>query len=245
MNDTPPRPRPLIVIDCETNGLDPDTHDVWEFAWWNLATGQRATVLPYLSDVPQFMANAAVDLTALRVNRFIERWTAVYRDDIGYGLQDTIDALLWFRDNVWPDVRNDTDDPNVNRAVIVAAQPKFDLPFVSKMLIKYDATADWAPNVSDRSEPWHYRAIDFSSYGAGVLGLDPANPDSASALAARVGVEIPAEQRHTAAGDVTLVGRTMLLFRWMNELAGGFDRDALDRVLADAPRGEEIDKLIG
>lgn len=233
---TDPRPRQLIVVDCETNGLDPDRHDVWEFSWWNLTTGDRETVLPYLADLPTFMANSS--LNAFRVNHFVDRWTPVYRESLSYGARETTDRLIRFRDNVWPSKLDD-------RAVIVAAQPKFDLPFISKALVKYEATADWAPEVKDRAEPWFYRAIDISSWGGGVLGLDPRNPESASSLAARLGVYVDSAERHTAHGDVTLVGRTMLLLEWIRDNAPGFTLGELDKILESAPQGSDIDSLIG
>lgn len=230
--------RPLIVVDVETNGLDPEAHHVWEFSWWNLTTGERDTFLPYIGDGRDFLH--AANRTALRVNRFIDRWTDERLAAEDYGVETARGHLTLFLDNVWP--KQDDDE---SRAVMVCAQPKFDLPFISKTLSSHDVTAVWAKEPQDRVEPWFYRAIDISSWGGAMLGLDPRAPLSASGLARRLGVEIPPEQRHTAEGDVTLVGRTMLLLEYIRDLAGPESPESLERVLRDAPSGDEIDALIG
>lgn len=69
--DTPPPPRrPLVVVDTETNGLDPSVHQVVEAAWWNLGTGDRGCVVPH-HDVNAVLG--AASLRALQVNNYVDK----------------------------------------------------------------------------------------------------------------------------------------------------------------------------
>jgi DNA polymerase-3 subunit epsilon len=64
--------RQIVVVDCETNGLDLTRHQPVEVAWWNLNTGENGEF------VPAFNPNtvmAEADLQALRVNGFLDRIT--------------------------------------------------------------------------------------------------------------------------------------------------------------------------
>lgn len=230
--------RPLICLDVETGGLDLERHDVFEIAWWDLSTGERQVFLPWIGDGRAFLA--AADLAALRINRFVDRWTPARLKAEGYSEQSARMHLASLVSQIWPDP-----DDDATRAVMVCAQPKFDLPFVAKTLAAHDIGASWADRPTDVYEPWHYRAIDFSSYGAGVLGLNPRNPDSASSLAARLGVSPPTDGRHTALGDVVMTGRAMLLLMWIQQHIPRYTLGDLDRIVSDAPQGEEIDKLAG
>lgn len=58
-------PRPLVFLDLETTGLDPETHEVWEAAW-AVDDGPIQTV-----QLPHSLATA--DPGALAVNRYWER----------------------------------------------------------------------------------------------------------------------------------------------------------------------------
>jgi len=230
--------RPLLVLDVETGGLDLDRHDVWEVGWWDLSTGEQAVFLPWIGDGRAFLA--AADLEALRINRFVDRWTPARLKAEGYSEQNARMHLARLIGQIWPD----PDDAST-RAVMVCAQPKFDLAFMAKTFAAHDIGASWAERAVDVHEPWHHRAIDFSSYGAGILGLNPRNPDGASSLAARLGVSPGAEGAHTALGDVVMTGRAMLLLMWIQEHAPRYTLGDLDRILEDAPQGDEIDKLAG
>lgn len=67
----------LIVVDVETSGLDPITHDVLEVAAINLFTGDELRFVPTPTR-PDWPANAAPE--ALQVNRYYER--GVYKDQV-------------------------------------------------------------------------------------------------------------------------------------------------------------------
>lgn len=60
----------LIVVDVETSGLDPDSHDVLEVAAVDLATGEELHFVPTpTSSIWRDQSSAP----ALRVNRYFER----------------------------------------------------------------------------------------------------------------------------------------------------------------------------
>lgn len=186
--------RHVIFLDLETNGLDPRVHDAWEVSWWSLHTDLRDTFLPYLEyGVREFMRNA--QLPALRVNRFVDRWTEEYRAERGYSANRTGASLL----ALYGVITESADET----AVMACASPKFDLPFVSKMFAAHDL----------EPEPWHRRAIDLASYACGALGLDPADPPSAATVAEYLGIE---RGHHTAESDVTSGG---LCLRALQEIA--------------------------
>ncbi len=214
--------RHLIILDLETNGRDVRRHDAWEVAWWNVTTGDRGLFLPYLTDGPgTFLANA--ELEALRVCRFIDRWTDDYRHTVDYGVKATEQALYDFTMQAWP---NDGE-----RSVMVCAQPKFDLPFMSKLLRRTDLD----------DEPWFHRAIDLASYACSALGIDPADPPGASTVARLVGVE---GGDHSAEADVTSTGRAFLILRALAAAKAGTQHVDTDTFLATAPRGADIERTL-
>ena len=57
----------LIYLDAETTGLDPFVHEVWEIAW-AVNDGPVETL-----QVRHSLAGA--DVTALRINGYVDRWT--------------------------------------------------------------------------------------------------------------------------------------------------------------------------
>lgn len=62
--------REIVVVDVETNGLDPSRHQVVEVAWWNLTTDERGRFVP-LHDPAYVLRDA--DIRALQLNRYIDR----------------------------------------------------------------------------------------------------------------------------------------------------------------------------
>lgn len=65
-----PDPRPIVVVDVETNGLDDTKHEVVEVAWWNLGTGERACFVPR-HDINRALGNA--DLRALQMTDYVNK----------------------------------------------------------------------------------------------------------------------------------------------------------------------------
>lgn len=171
-------PRQIIVVDVETNGLDPSRHTTVEVAWWNLSTGDRGAFVPP-HDISATLATA--DIQALQVNRYVDRLATAEQDDEGpFAAQ-----LLW---------------EALSGSTLAGSNPAFDARFLAKMFTKgykpyrafYDGT------------PWHHRLLDLSAYAAGVLGLPPSVLPGLSTVCKHLDVALVGA--HTAAGDVTATG---------------------------------------
>lgn len=72
--------RSYVVVDVETNGLNVDTHQAVEVAWWNVTTGLRGEFVPQHS-VSEVLAAASIE--ALRVNRYVDRLADAVQDSGG------------------------------------------------------------------------------------------------------------------------------------------------------------------
>lgn len=82
--------RPVIVVDTETNGLNPRVHQVVEVAWWNLATDEHGTFIPK-HNPRDVLADG--DIAALRINRYIDRLASADQDVSYTGLWRLADQL--------------------------------------------------------------------------------------------------------------------------------------------------------
>jgi oligoribonuclease (3'-5' exoribonuclease) len=174
---------PLIILDCETTGLQPDRHTPWEIAWqlaihdnWILKLVQAESFLVRLTEEEYEMADPA----ALRVGRFDDRYGGDMRsmDYVAGALQGSCSMVsrLAKTDKV----------PH-----LVGAVPSFDHAMLTRWF-------GW-PGFGEGH--WHYHLVDVENLIAGKLGIAP--PWDSDELTARIGVEpIDEEFRHTAAGDV-------------------------------------------
>lgn len=70
--------RHLIVVDCETTGLDLEKDYAIEVGWWNLLTDERGYFVPR-HDVRGALAHA--DLDALRINHYLDRIPQAEQDN--------------------------------------------------------------------------------------------------------------------------------------------------------------------
>lgn len=173
---------PLIFLDTETTGLQPDRHTPWEVAWQTAVHDVEQHTLELVA-----AADWRVDLTdnendhadpvALRVGRFEERYTdpepaeLVMRE-----LRRTCQAVATIEHPV----------PH-----LVGAVPSFDHAMLSRWF-------GW-PGFGEGL--WHYHLIDVEALVAGKLGV--AAPWKSDDLSTAIGVEVIDEKfRHTAAGDV-------------------------------------------
>lgn len=168
--------RHVLVVDCETNGLDPARHQAVEIAWWNLDTDERGAFIPQ-HDVSKVLA--AAEVKALQVNRYVDR------------IADRVPV-------------NDTREANqireqLNGCTLAGSNPAFDAAMLAKWLrpspmVLPEAWRRWSP-------PWHYRLLDLSALAAGMLVLDEL--PGLSSVCELLGVD-PGD--HTAEGDVTATG---------------------------------------
>ncbi len=134
--------RHVIVVDCETTGLDPAHHQTVEVSWWDLTTDERGYFIPQ-HDVSDALANA--DVAALRLNRYIDRIAGEPQGQI----EDVARLAEVLSGNT-----------------LAGSNPAFDSAFLTAMfeegfLGKYVGTP-----------AWHHRLWDLAAYAAGVLGLD-------------------------------------------------------------------------
>ena len=134
--------RQIIVVDVETNGLDPQRHTVVEVAWRNLGTGAGGVFVPphNTSDVL-----AGAEIKALQINRYIDRLATVERDSKGESVYKLAEQLAG--------------------NTLAGSNPTFDAAFLTHMFRgQYDEDMTFIP-------VWHHRLLDLSAYAAGVLGL--------------------------------------------------------------------------
>lgn len=177
--------RNLIIVDCETTGLDPKRHMAVEVAWWNLDTDERGAFVP-----PHNWRDAVTDaeLKALQINRYVDRLAAAAQD------WDHKQAWRLWEQFGGPDP--EVLDPGRVAHTLAGSNPAFDaafLPEVFKPLSKRVDDLDLTP--------WHYRLWDLSAYAAGVLALD-----ELPGLAKVCDLLNVAAPDHTAEDDVTATG---------------------------------------
>lgn len=173
---------PLIFLDTETTGLQPDRHTPWEVAW-QLAIHDRG--LLQLVQSEQFIVKVttremiAADEVALGIGRFEERYYEAREVEfVAGGLAGScaLVSRLAGTDKV----------PH-----LVGAVPSFD----HAMLTRWFGWPGFGEGL------WHYHLVDVETLLAGKLGLAP--PWNSDELTEAVGVKpIRDDLRHTAAGDV-------------------------------------------
>ncbi len=166
--------RQIVVVDVETNGLNPDRHIVVEVGWWNLMTEECGTFVP-----PHAWRDAVTgaDLDALRVNRYLDRLAGDERDTTGKAANE-----LWHQ---------------LDGNTLAGANPAFDAAFLRNMFAE---AYDLDDHGFDGPPQWHHRLLDLSAYAAGVLNIPVTELPGLSTVCARLGIDHP--RAHTADGDV-------------------------------------------
>lgn len=192
---------PMIVVDLETSGINPERHEATEIAWWNLATGERGEFIP-AHNPHQLLA--AADIRALEVSRYIERGLArTERHDHGgqlLRLWEQFGGPLVYDGE--PGDRPTFPGYDAPKRIFAAVNPAFDSRFLSKAFGRLPDDYDL------ETEPWDYHLRDLGSYAAGVLGLPLDRPPLGFRdICERLDVP-PGD--HTAAGDVTATGECFL-----------------------------------
>lgn len=189
---------PIVFIDTETTGLDPERHELWEIGLIEADGTEHVWRM-----APRDLHRA--DENALRLTRFYERIEAAgyHEETIEEGYPKRTRTVK--RPNFWtPQTRRKIAHQVVTLTAgkhIVGAVPWFDARFLSDFL----RSEDFAP-------AWHYHLIDVEALAVGYLNaalaarpiesttLQP--PWDSHALSRALGIPgTPAEDRHTALGD--------------------------------------------
>lgn len=182
--------RPLVFVDCETTGLDPDRHEIWEIG----------VVLETGSVQSSFVSHQRITLdhetvAAMRINHYLDRcpplFTTLSRIPQMHNADDRDHQSGQFERNL-ADLLSD--------ATLVGANPAFDAAMLR---------ARWG------FAPWHYRLLDIEAYAAGFLGWSEMR--GLAGVAEALGVAAP---DHTAAGDVHCVRECWRAMRALHEASG-------------------------
>jgi DNA polymerase III epsilon subunit-like protein len=177
-----PNDRPIVFIDTETTGLNPDRHEVWELAIITRRSGQTDTERVYQVRPDLVIA----DDEALKINRFHDR----------FKVPDDARAALMLGDHAQR-IELSTLRQNLMQtmagAVLVGSNTQFDATFTRKLLGNPDES------------PWHYRPVNALELAAGWLlgrGEEVPVPWSSAEISRRVGVHPPSKHTsHTALPD--------------------------------------------
>lgn len=168
--------RQIIVVDVETNGLDPALHVAVEVAWINLSTGEHDVFVP-----PHNWRDVlgTAELGALRINGYLDRLADAEQDRDGKAA-----SALWHQ---------------LDGNVLAGCNPTFDAAFLRNMFREAYDVDEYSEHYFDGLPTWHHRLLDLSAYAAGALGISPAELPGLSAVCELLGVEH--SEAHTAFGD--------------------------------------------
>jgi hypothetical protein len=174
---------PLIFLDTETTGLQPDRHTIWEIAWATALHDQVSEKLHLVrrrqATVPlPFDKWAGADAKALEIGRYGERGTD--------GLAEKETVIMWLQQ----------DTANVQREAgglvhLVGACPWFDHNMLAMNWLGWPGFGEGM---------WHYHLVDVEALAAGKTGIAP--PYKSSELTDALGCKVDDKDKHTAMGDV-------------------------------------------
>lgn len=180
---------PIAFVDCETLGLDPDKHPMWELAVIRRENGVDTEHLWQIR--PSRWELEEAEPKALEINGYRERM--VLPDD--YQVGDMTHACGLPHPMKRHELRDKLREL-LDGAVMVGSNPAFDAAFLRVFL---DAA------------PWHYRTVDIATLAAGYRHGQAASgspvdyprlPYKSYELSRQVGVQPPDEEvAHTALGD--------------------------------------------
>lgn len=178
MKDAPP----LVFVDCETTGLDPGRHEVYEVALTK--TTDLGEIRGDMSYWIEPMRMHVAEPGALQVGRFFERMP----------ISDSDAVKRYKGGRVEPDRRYEAAlaiAMFTEGCHLVGARPEFDAGFLAAFLRENGA----AP-------AWHHRLIDVESLAIGLILREDTTwgrPQSLSDICKAL--EIPRPDAHTARAD--------------------------------------------
>lgn len=176
---------PVVFVDTETTGLDPERHEIWDIGLIEADGTEHEWHVR-----PQHPERA--DPTALRLMDFYGRTAA---DDWRWGGPDIAVGVSLLTGGSDADRAKNIRYQIASQVALltagkhlVGAVPSFDAAFLSAFLIG-----------SGQREAWHYHLIDVETLIAGRCRLEP--PYDSEELSRAVGIEPDRFARHTAIGD--------------------------------------------
>lgn len=181
---------PLLFLDCETTGLHPTLHTVWEIGAitaWHI-TGPEVDDYLAVNDTVELVVDldpgalARQDPVAANLTRFDDRYHAATRVTEGAAARALLDALD----------RLALDCPTAGSRLwpvhLVGAVPSFDDRRVGDLLERCGHT-----------RPWHYHLIDVEALAAGCLAVPP--PWKSEELCKLIGLAPTRDTAHEALSD--------------------------------------------
>lgn len=183
---------PLAFVDCETTGLDPDRHQVWEVGLVLADSDELDNVDEHVWHLPVHLRRA--DPMALRISGFRQR----------HGVRDEVINLDVFA----PQLAQLTDG-----AHLVGAVPSFDEERLRRILRAHGECPTWHYHLIDieaMAVGW------LHARGENRPPVDLSLPWESNELSRACGIEPPSDdERHTALGDARWA------YRWYRALVGG------------------------
>jgi DNA polymerase III epsilon subunit-like protein len=185
----------LVFVDCETTGLDPERHHIWEIAW----LVRDPDLTGNTDDINHWMIRpdlSTADPNALAIGRYYERIGKLATQPVGTTqIMVEVDGALKVNGNppltqLAADLANDLDG-----AFVVGNVPWFDERFIQNLL-----------RANGQCLASHYHLVDIEAMAVGQLGTGHLLPpfDSAT-INASYGLDYPPGARHTALGDARMV----------------------------------------
>lgn len=155
---------PIISLDLETTGLDPDRHGPWEIAWATCLHDTDRRELRMLSRARYFVSlngTEQLDPVALRIGGFMDR----YAHPSSHGKRlpwwaiqhQLLDHLTALNETAAEPLDDGVHTPPTH---LVGAVPQFDHRMLERWL-------GW------NHRHWHYHLIDVETLSAGWLGIAP------------------------------------------------------------------------
>jgi oligoribonuclease (3'-5' exoribonuclease) len=175
---------PLIFLDTETTGLQPDRHTVWDVAWTTAVHDTQRGLLirrrSFEARVPlTFIQRENADPVALTIGRYDDRGAS--------GLMEKEAVIA----ELTADVARIVEGTDCKVPHLVGAVPSFDHTMLCRNWLGWPGFGEGL---------WHYHLVDVEVLAAGRLMIAP--PYNSSDLTTALGVIVDQESKHTAMGDV-------------------------------------------
>jgi oligoribonuclease (3'-5' exoribonuclease) len=164
-------PTPIISLDLETTGLDPDRHGPWEIAWATALHDTDAHTVTVINRAQWFISlngTEQLDPVALRIGGFQKRYadiSAAGRRLPWWAIQgmlfSDLDIVRSEAALAMPYVNGHSDERHpAPKTHLIGAVPQFDHRMLERWL-------GW------NHQHWHYHLVDVETLSAGWLGIAP------------------------------------------------------------------------